>query len=365
MPQFAPYLDSSEYENIKECFDLNWITEGPKSKEFLSKLLELTQADHGVFAPNGTLSLYLALKAAGIMPGDEVIVPDFTFIGSATSIEMNGATPVFCDIDRDTLQIAPEKIEERISEKTKAIMPVHIYGSCCNMTEVMKVASKYNLKVIEDAAQAIGVFWNGRHAGTIGDAGSFSFFADKTITTGEGGLIVTNNPAIHERLLYLRNQGRIERGTFIHPEIGYNFRITDIQAAIGLVQLGKLDKIKKMKSNIYDRYKYNLGDSANIQFIKIIDGSSFIPFRVAIYVRDKIELERYLELKGVQTRSFFYPLHRQPAFKDIVSEYSYEPGSFNNSVYSYDNGMCLPSFPSLTESQTDYVCAVIREFYNE
>ena len=213
IPQFQPYLDNKEYESIKSCFDLNWITEGPKSKEFVEKLLLLIGAKYGVLAPNGTLSIYLALRAIGIGPGDEVIVPNFTFIASANAVEMCGAKPVFADIKED-LHIDIDKCSFLVNSKTRAIMPVHVYGMACNMDEIMNFAKKHNLLVVEDAAQAIGIKWNNKHAGTFGKVGSFSFFADKTITTGEGGLVVTDDKDVYEKLLYLRNQGRIDRGTF-------------------------------------------------------------------------------------------------------------------------------------------------------
>ena len=264
--QFKPFIGQDEYEAIKDCFDINWITEGPKSKKFVSQLCSFMNVKYGVLAPNGTLALYLALRSLGIKKGDEVIVPDFTFIGSANSIEMTGATPIFCDIN-DYLQIDIKSCEKMITCNTKAIMPVHIYGMACNMDEVGALAKKHNLLIIEDAAQAIGVKWNNKHCGTFGNIGCFSFFADKTITTGEGGFICTNDENIYNKLLYLRNQGRIHRGTFVHPEIGYNFRMTDIQSAIGLKQLDKFPIIKKNKLNIFETYKKLLKNNKNVKII--------------------------------------------------------------------------------------------------
>ena len=184
--QFQPYLGDEEYKAIKSCFDDNWITEGPKSKEFSDKLFDLTGAKYGVFAQNGTIALYLGLRAIDIGPGDEVIVPNFTFIASANAVEMCGAKPVFVDVNEDDLQINIDDCNRVLTENTKAIMPVHIFGLCANMDNVMDFSTKHNLKVIEDAAQGIGITWDGKHCGTIGDVGCFSFFADKT----DGELIV-------------------------------------------------------------------------------------------------------------------------------------------------------------------------------
>lgn len=359
--QFKPFLGEEEYLSIKECFDTNWITEGPKSKEFCSKLLELTGAKYGVFANNGTLSLYLGLKALGIKEGDEVLVPNFTFIASANAVIMAGAEPIFVDVDRDTMHIDIEKCQKLVTPKTKAIMPVHIYGTAADMDSIMEFANEHKLKVIEDAAQAIGVKWNNRHCGTFGDIGSFSFFADKTITTGEGGFLCTNDERIYEKLLYLRNQGRINRGSFIHPEIGFNFRITDIQAAIGLAQLKKLDLIIEKKKNILNLYKHHLRGVSNIKIFEPPLQSGHVPFRVAIIFEDlAVEVMKFFELKEIETRTFFYPLHQQPCFEKNNQAQSYE-----NSIILYNHGVCVPSYPELTEEEIIYICQTIKEYINE
>ncbi len=359
--QFQPYIGKEEYESIKECFDANWITEGPKAKEFSEKLCKLIGCKYGVFAPNGTLSIYLGLKALGIGPGDEVIVPDFTFIASANAVEMVGATPVFVDIDKDTLHIDLEKCADVVNKNTKAIMPVHIYGTAVNMDSLMKFAQLHKLKVIEDAAQAIGVTWNGTHCGSFGDVGSFSFFADKTITTGEGGFVCTNDETIYKQLLYIRNQGRLNRGSFEHPEIGYNFRMTDIQCAIGLTQLKKLDTIIEKKQTILQIYKNNLHVVNGIKIIEPVGNSNHIPFRVAILFDRKItEIMNYLSNSEIETRTFFYPIHKQPCYiscnclKNNCSD-------FPNSTYVYEHGLCMPSYPELKESEIIYVCDKLKE----
>lgn len=356
VPQFSPYLDMTDYEAIKECFENNWITEGPKAKEFCEKLKDLVGSKYGVLAPNGTLALYLGLKAIGV--GEKykkVIVPDFTFMASATAIVMAGAEPVFVDID-DSLQIDVEKLPE--APEAEVIMPVHIYGMAANMDKVMSYAKKNNMKVIEDAAQALGVSWNGRFCGSFGDVGCISFFADKTITTGEGGFVATNDEEIYNKLLLLRNQGRINRGSFIHPEIGFNFRMTDIQCALGLSQLRKLEKIKQRKLEIFSLYEKQLkvlGDK--VKLIRPQLGSGFIPFRVAILVEGGQEkLCDFLKTKDIEPRTFFYPLHKQPPFKEK---------NYNciKSQEVYEQGICLPSFPSLENEQVTYVCDKIKEYY--
>ena len=365
--QFSPYLGQDEYEAIRDCFDLNWLTEGPKSQEFLDVLRELMSVRYACFAPNGTLALYLALRALGIGPGDEVVVPDFTFFGSASAVEMTGARPVFCDIDRDSLQVKASNFETCITSRTRALMPVHIYGMTCDMAPIIELAQRHSLKVIEDAAQALGVSYRGQHAGTFGDIATFSFFADKTVTTGEGGLVVTNDEELQQRLLRLRNQGRINRGSFIHETIGYNFRMTDIQAAIGLVQLRKLDDICKRKSSILAMYRERLDGIPQIRFIDVTLGSTYIPFRIAIFAERAHELMKYMEKRKIETRTFFYPLHKQPAFQQLSqktdNQTETKSDDFVASNYAYDNGLCLPTYPGLPKEDVSYVCDQIIAFY--
>lgn len=359
VPQFSPWVGDEEYRAIASCFKANWITEGPKTREFEEKLLKLIGARYGVFAPNGTLAIYLGLRALGIGRGDEVIVPDFTFIGSATAVEMTGARPVFVDVNRKNFQIDVSSADKLVNKNTKAIMPVHIYGTVADMGKVSDFAKKHKLRVLEDAAQAIDVHRNGVHAGTSGAVGCFSFFADKTITTAEGGFIVTNDKKIYEKLLYLRNQGRIKRGTFIHPEIGYNFRLTDLQSAIGLVQLAKLKKIKARKEHILSWYKKLLRDVPGITFFEPDPEAEWIPFRVGILCQKAHKLMKFMKKRGIEPRTFFYPLHRQPCFNYLAKS-----RNFPNAVWGYKHGICLPTFPTLTDEQIAYVCDTIREFQN-
>jgi len=359
--QFQPYIGNEEYEAIKSCFDINWITEGPKSKEFSEKLLELMDSNYGVFAQNGTLALYLGLRALDVVPGDEVIVPDFTFIASANAVEMCGAKPVFVDINIDDLQIDIGDCERVLTEKTKAIMPVHLFGLSANMDDVMEFANQNNLKVVEDACQAIGIKWDGKHCGTFGDVGCFSFFADKTITTGEGGFVVTDDEETNNNMMYLRNQGRLNRGSFVHPEIGYNFRITDIHAAIGLVQLNKLDHIIERKLKLLKMYKERL---KNINGFRIIEPnnskSNHVPFRVVIMCEQPVkDLMKVFEENEIETRSVFYPLHKQPCYSNHGEDLD-----FPNSIYAYEHGICLPSYPELEEDKVNHICDVIKEYYN-
>jgi perosamine synthetase len=362
IPQFKPYIGKEEYEKIKECFDNNWVTEGEKSKEFVNQLNKITGCKYGVLAPNGTLSLYLGLKALGVGRGDEVIVPNFSFYASASSVIMAGAKPVFAEVDIENLQADVNQIIKKISRRTKAIMPVHVYGMSCDIEEIMKISHKYKLKVIEDAAQGIGLKFKGKHVGSFGEIGSFSFFADKTITTGEGGYLCTNSQEIYNKLLYLRNQGRINRGSFIHPELGYNFRMTDIQSSMGLAQLKKLEFIIKTKKENFELYDQNLKQKKFV-IVKPIVGSSFVPFRIAILfdeISQKEKTEKELNLNGVETRTFFYPLNRQPYFKRKNNIF-FKRKKDSVTLSLYNRGICLPSYVGLSEKEILYICKVIND----
>jgi len=365
VPQFMPFVGMEEYEAIKQCFETNWITEGPLAKEFNKKLCEKIGVKYGVYAPNGTLALILGLKALGIKHGDEVIIPDVTFFASATSVEFVGAKPVFVDVCED-LQINIEDCERVLTDKTKAIMPVHLFGFTPDMDKVEKFAKKHNLLVIEDAAQALGIKWKGQGCGSFGDVGCFSFFADKTLTTAEGGFVTTNNEEIYDKLLFLRNQGRRDRGTFIHPEMGYNFRMTDIQCAIGLAQLKKFDGLVEKKSHIHKKYTELFSDFDHIDiFQPPPEVAPFVPFRVILKTKNNeaASLMEHMRANDVEPRMFFYPLHLQPAFECWSDDDRYDRKNFPVSEKSYNNGICLPSFVSITDEQIEYVCKTIKDFY--
>lgn len=363
IPQVAPWVDQAEAASVAECFAANWLTEGPKADAFSDRLNALMGAPYGVFAPNGTMALVLGLLAVGVGPGDEVLVPDTTFAGSGSAVVMTGATPVFVEVNKDNFQIDVADAERRLTRMTRAIMPVHLFGMICDMDAVMAFARQYGLKVVEDAAQAVGVRYRGRHAGVFGDVGCFSFFADKTITTGEGGYVVTADQELYERLRLLRNQGRLDRGSFIHPALGFNFRITDMQAAVGLMQLEKLDTIIARKREILGQYMAALDGVGAVRFLTLQEGSGYVPFRVVLMAERAHDLMAFLNDSGVQTRSFFYPMHRQPCFAHLAADAPGRDAGFANADYGYDHGVCLPVFPTLSDQQVAYICDRVRAFY--
>jgi perosamine synthetase len=360
VPQLEPYVNEEEINNLKEVIGKGWLTEGPFSKEFLEKIQEFTKSEYAILAPNGTLALYMALLATGIKAEDEVIVPNFTFSASASSVSFTGATPVFVDIDYSNLNMDASKIENAITKNTKAIMPVHLYGQSCDMDPIVDVAKKHGLKIVEDAAQGFGVNYKGRHTGTIGDVGMISFFADKTITTGEGAVVLTDDQDTYIKLKQLRNQGREDSGTFVHEALGMNFRMTDLQCGVGLAQFNKFKEIKEMKLKNYRLYQQILENIQEVVFLEEKDYTNFVPFRVNIKVQKLTQLLEHLEKNSIQTRRVFYPMHRQPCFKDL----NYKENDFPVSNRAYDEGMSLPVFCNLKEEQIEYVCEKIKKFYN-
>lgn len=282
VPQFKSYVDKTDYAHLEAVFENNYIAEGPFAREFSDKLLEIIGSPYGVFASNGTVALYLAMRALELGPGDDVFVQNSTFIASANGVEMAGANPVFVDVVRyDDLSIDLNKVH--LTDKSKAMVIAPLFGTAySNIAEVQQFCRDNNLFLIEDAAQALAITDGVNHCGTFGDVATFSFYADKTITTAEGGYVVTRHEDVYERMRFLRNQGRKQSGTFLHPEIGYNFRITDMQAALGLSQLKKLDTIKREKAKIYDLYYKHLG--GHVEFLRLADGFNHIPFRVVVFV---------------------------------------------------------------------------------
>lgn len=349
VPQFKSFVDKGDFAALEKVFENNYIAEGPFAKDFHDRLLQTTGANYGCFASNGTLALYLAMKALGLGAGDEVLVQDITFIASANAVEMVGAKPVFVDIvSYDDPSIDLSKIV--LNKNVKAMVIAHLFGTACsNILEIKKYCQDNNLLLVEDAAQALAIDSVHGHCGTFGDVGTFSFYADKTITTGEGGFVVTNNEKTYERMLYLRNQGRLKSGTFVHPEIGYNFRMTDMQCALGLAQYAKLDYIIERKHYIYNKYLSLLGDK--VQFLKLNPDFSHIPFRVVVFTPKAHEVMAEMSQVSIEARTVFYPLHRQPCYQCL----GYSDAGFEQSVKCYEQGMCLPTWVGITDEMIEKV----------
>ena len=354
IPQIEPWIDSQELKYLKEAIKSTYVTENALTQRFELRIQELTGAKHVISMCNGTAALYCCLKALGIGPGDEVIVPNLTFIATANAVIMAGATPVFCDVT-DTFSIDLDSAKKCRTAKTKAILPVHLYGLSADIQDIIWFARDYNLKVIEDAAQGVGVKYNGVHVGTLGDMGILSFYGNKTITCGEGGVVLTNDSELAEKCYKLKNHGRKGKGVFIHDTIGFNFCFTEMQAAVGLAQLDKLPDIIERKQAIYDRYMREL----DLKPIIIPVHTTPVHWFTSFLVPNRPRLKYYLLSKDIQTREFFYPLDWQPCYNNMTHKVF-----FDNSHRLYEQGISLPSSCNLTSAQQGRVIREVKNFYD-
>lgn len=356
-PVYQPLFAGNEKKYVNECLDSTWVSsKGQFIQEFESSFASYTEAEHAVGVCNGTVALHLSLIAIGINQGDEVIVPTFTYVASVNTIVQAGGIPVFVDIDRETWQMNPLDIEQKITPKTKAIMVVHLYGHSCDMDKIMQIALKYNLLVIEDCAEAIGTKYKGKHVGNFGDAGAFSFFGNKTITCGEGGMVVTNNAAICDKLIHLKGQGLARGREYWHDIIGFNYRMTNIQAAIGLAQLEQIESFLIKKQQIANWYNNNLTELP-IKFhgpSKDVDHSFWMCSILVETPELRINLRNHLKNVGIDTRPTFFPVHTMPMY--------YKEGvKYQNAEYLSIRGINLPSYPGLSKEDVDFICKEIKQ----
>ena len=294
--------------------------------------------------------------------GDEVIVPNVTFIASANSVIMAGATPVICEVNNQTFCIDPNQIQALITPRTKAIMPVHLYGQSCDMEQIKKIADSYNLKIIEDAAQGVGVKFNSKHVGTFGDLGILSFYGNKTITCGEGGVVLTESKELRDRVYQLKNHGRLLKGKFKHESIGFNFAFTEMQAAVGISQLHKLSRIIDRKKRIYDNYKDKLKHlKGKLDNVYVDPRCNPVWWFTSFLTDSKKQLKKYLAEKNIQTRGFFYPLHLQPCYNN--KKVIFSKNGYRDSEQIYNKGISLPSAYILSDEEQDYIINTVIKFY--
>lgn len=355
IPYYEPWLGKEELAQLTEVLRANWISEGAKTRELERRLAELHGTKHALAVSNCTGALIIAMKALGIGPGDEVIVPTFTFIASASSVRLAGATPVLVDSDARTLNIDPQAAERAITPRTKAIIPVHLYGQAADMAAIMAIAARHGLPVIEDAAQGLAVRFQGRPVGSFGEIGCLSFFTDKSITLGEGGAVLTSSDRLYEELVMLKNDGRLERGMYVHDRVGYNLRITELQAAVGVAQLGKLETIVRRKRENADLYRRLLEGVPGLEFTYRDPRCFVVPHRINLLVDDADALIAYLEANGIGCRRFYLPVHMQPCYNIA--------GDFPNAESAYRRGLSLPSAPTLKQEEIAFVCDKVREFF--
>ena len=355
--QMEPWFDNQEQEALNKYMgEGGWVTEFKKTFEFQDLIKEFTGAKHCFVVNNGTISLTIMAMAAGIKAGDEVLVPNYTMIATPNSLKMFGAEPKFIDVDSKTLCISLDEIKKNATSKTKAVFLMNANGRYpSDINEIVSYCKDKNLILLEDSAQALGSFYpDGVHQGRKGIVGSFSFSAPKIISTGQGGAIITDDDDLAYNVSRLKDFGRSGGGNDVHEMIGFNFKFTDIQAVLGIVQMGKLDwRINRMKE-IYSKYKNNLSNLMQVEFFNQ-DLKNTTPWFIDVKVKNREELMAYLKQNKIGSRIMYPPINKQQAY-NVVGEHivSNEIGV---------NGLWLPSSSKLTNEQIDYVCEQIKQFY--
>lgn len=357
IPIYKPYLDDSEKNALISAFDSTWISSRGKYIDlFEDSLSKYIGVNYVNLTSNGTVALHLALLALNIKAGDEVLLPDFCYVAAANAVKYVGATPVLVDSDEATWQIDVEDLENKISKKSKGIIVVHIYGNSENLSRINAIKEKYNLFLVEDCAEAIGTKYENMHVGTYGDISTFSFFGNKTITTGEGGAVATNSKKLHQKITKLKNQGLANQENYFHDVIGYNYRMTNLAASIGFEQLKKIQNILQLKKQIKKFYLNNIDN--RFQFQKdtfLSDNSCWINCIICNSRYQRDSLRNYLRENNIETRSGFTPLSKLPM---------YEMLGFKNRIANKLSNriICLPSYPSISDKDLKFVTTTINNF---
>ena len=362
IPLCIPEIRGNEWKYVKECIDTNWVSSvGSYVNLFEERFSEYVGSKSAVVTMNGTAALQLALMTLGIGEGDEVIVPSLTFISPINTIKYVGAKPVFVDVCRDTFVMDAEGIESLITPKTKAIMPVHIYGHPADMNRIMEIAQKHNLFVIEDATEALGSKYSGKMAGTVGHIGCYSFNGNKLITTGAGGMFVTNNIEYAERAKFLSTQTKVvtDNKAFYHPEVGYNFRMPNLLAAFGVAQLENIEEYLKVKRENAAYYNELLSVVKGITLPIEKDNVENCFWLYSILVEDEYgitrdELIQKLNEEKIEARPFFMPIHDMPPYKECTH------GELSITKELYEKGINLPSSVGLKKEEIEKVCEIIK-----
>ncbi len=361
IPVYRPSLLGREKEYVNECLDSTWISsKGRFLPLFEEAFAGYTGVRYASGVPNGTVALHLALVALGIGPGDEVIVPTLTYVSSVNAVVYTGAKPVFVDSLPDTWQMDVEDAGRKVTPATRAMIAVHLYGHPCDMGPLMSLADERSLFVVEDCAEAFGSRYGGRHVGSFGHIGTYSFFGNKTITTGEGGMVVTDDETLHERVEHFKGQGLARHREYWHDVVGYNYRMTNICAAIGLAQLERADQLIAAKRNLAERYIEKL-EGLPVRVHPEVGDVYHSYWMVSILTDEPARrdpLRRSLAEGGIETRPLFPPVHTMPMYA----------GRFERHRVAEDlgwRGISLPSWPDLPPQDVDYVCERISSFYRE
>jgi len=356
----SPNLGVIEKNYLNRCIDSNYVsTVGPFVSEFEEKFASYLGVRKAVSVQSGTAAIYMALYELGIGPGDEVIVPVLTFIATVNPVMHLGATPVFVDVDPVTWNMDPEEVEKAITSKTKAILPVHLYGNPCNMDDLLDISRRYGIPIVEDATESLGAYYKDKMTGTFGEFGCFSFNGNKVITTGGGGMIVTEDERKASHIKYLINQARDSDREFYHSEVGFNYRMTNLEASLGLAQLERLSDFLVKKKGFNKIYREILSEDPDIEFQEQYEGafsSWWMNSMKAEYIRGKVALvQDKLRLNGIPTRRIFMPIVEFPPYK------KFKKGDYKNAYDIYETGLNLPSSTLNEIEQVEDAARIILE----
>ncbi|MFQ5443310.1 MAG: DegT/DnrJ/EryC1/StrS family aminotransferase [Nitrospinales bacterium] len=362
IPVCEPLLRGNEEKYVSQCIQSNWISSaGQYIVGFESAFAKVCGARYAVSTTSGTTALHLTLVTLNIGAGDEVIIPTFTMIATANTVRYTGAKPILVDSESRTWNIDVDKIEEKITDKTRAIMPIHTYGHPCDMDKIMALAKKYDLFVVEDAAEAHGAMYKGKMAGSIGDAACFSFYANKILTTGEGGMIVTNKEELYKKAANIRDHAFSNERHFWHKYMGFNYRMTNLQAAVGLAQVERFDELVACRIKNAERYNERLQDVEGLTLPPQTDGIKNVYWMYSLTVEDSFgisrdELRIRLAKRGIETRTFFIPIHLQPIYFE-----ENKGDAFPVAEELCRKGLYLPSSSGLTEKEIEFICLSVKE----
>jgi perosamine synthetase len=358
IPVAEPKLGGNELKYVTDCVSSGWISSiGKYIKKFEEEFSKFSDTKYGIATSSGTTALHLALVTFGVTKGDEVLIPTLSFIATANCVAYTGAKPIFVDSEPRTWNMDPEKVKEKITDKTKAIVPVHLYGHPVDMDPIMDLAEEYSLVVIEDAAEAHGAEYRKRKVGSIGHVGCFSFYGNKIITTGEGGMITTNDEEFMNKAMMLRDHAMSKEKRYWHPFMGYNYRMTNMQAAVGLAQVEKIEEYIEIKRKNAKKYNEKLGGISSITLPPEMEWAKNVYWLYSILV-DNIPRDDFttrLREKEIDSRPFFYPMHTQPPYAD----YSNEKLEVAEDIAK--RGVSLPSATTLKDDEIDYICKTIAE----
>ena len=373
-PAYEPWISDEDKKIVKKTLTQSMLTLGPQLEKSENDFCKYSKAKYAVAVSNCTAALHLSLMALGIKKDDEVIIPDLTFVADANAILACNAKPVIVDINKENFFLSISNIKKNITKKTKAIIPVHIYGQVCNIEDILDVAKDNNLKVIEDCAHAVGTFHKSKHVGTLGNTGCFSFYPTKNITTAEGGMVITNSEKIAEKVRQLRNHGMTKslksRYSSEYPWIfdikqsGYNYRLDEIRAALGITQLKRIKKINELRKKASSYYNKNLQNIPGIILPDMVNDKTHSYHLYTIRVRKPYKLSRnqlFKKLKdnGIRTTVYWMPIHKYTAYRKFV-----KTSNILNTAKIYDEILALPLFPNISKKHQDAVIKVIKSVKN-